>query len=511
MRVLDLCCGTGVVAAAAVKRGAAVTGLDFSAAMLAEARRANPQLAFDHGDTEALPYPDGSFDAVVDNFGVHHAPYPARAVAEAQRALRPGGRFAFTTWAAPEENIAWRLLFDAVRAHGDPDAAKAPPSGGNLVTVSAVLNLLREAGFAEPRAEPIRRQWLVAEPRDLVAGLARGTVRTAALILAQPPEAMTRTTVAPEVSRCRSLPCWGRVRNLSDDPYRDRHPDRRRRRGGHVCRALRRTRRGQTGATRRQEPRRPRRRHGHGADDRRGGARRGVPRQLDSPPGRHARCGARSLRREPCGSTLRGRADPHPRDGGMASRLGPPREWAYRPGHRTRTFPAALLLCRFPEYRASRGGDLASPARAGRGHPAGQQSHRHRSRRNRWRGRRRRRARRRFRRTGDDCCEGSGDCRGRADPHFPAQQRLSQYGRRWLCPRARCGRRARRYGIRAVFSDRASCATPGRDGPDYVGSVPLQARWPLAGRQWPRVSAGLRQRRNERLYDTARPRHLCDH
>src|SRR5258707_9984219 len=110
MRVLDLCCGTGVVAAAAVKRGAAVTGLDFSAAMLAEARRANPQLAFDHGDTEALPYPDGSFDAVVDNFGVHHAPYPARAVAEAQRALRPGGRFAFTTWAAPEENIAWRLL-----------------------------------------------------------------------------------------------------------------------------------------------------------------------------------------------------------------------------------------------------------------------------------------------------------------------------------------------------------------------------------------------------------------
>lgn len=154
MRVLDLCCGTGVGAAAAAERGAAVTGLDFSAAMLAEARRANPLLAFDEGDIEALPYRDGSFDAVIDNFGIHHAPYPARAVAEALRVLRPGGRFAFTTWAAPEENIAWKLLFDAVRAHGDPDAAKAPPSGGNLVTIAAVLDLLRAAGFAEMGQKP---------------------------------------------------------------------------------------------------------------------------------------------------------------------------------------------------------------------------------------------------------------------------------------------------------------------------------------------------------------------
>jgi ubiquinone/menaquinone biosynthesis C-methylase UbiE len=190
MRVLDLCCGTGVVAAAAARRGAIVTGLDFSAAMLAEARRANPQLSFDQGDTEAMPYLDGSFDAVVDNFGIHHAAYPARAVAEALRVLRPGGRFAFTTWAAPEENIAWRLLFDAICAHGDPDAAKAPPSGGNLVTIAAVSDLLRVAGFAEVQAESVRREWLVAAPRELVATLASGTVRTAALIAAQPPEAL---------------------------------------------------------------------------------------------------------------------------------------------------------------------------------------------------------------------------------------------------------------------------------------------------------------------------------
>jgi SAM-dependent methyltransferase len=186
LRVLDLCCGTGVVTAAAAARDTRPVGLDFSAAMLAEARRAHPQLQFDQADAEALPYADKSFAAVVSNFGVHHLPSPQKALAEASRVLSPGGRAALTTWAAPAENIAWRLLFNAIRDHGDPNAAKTPPSGGNLGTTDAVLRLLCEAGFADTHAEPVRREWHVADPRDLVAALARGTVRTAALIEAQP-------------------------------------------------------------------------------------------------------------------------------------------------------------------------------------------------------------------------------------------------------------------------------------------------------------------------------------
>ena len=183
--VLDLCCGTGVATAAAARRGSSAVGLDFSAAMLAAARRANPKLRFDEGEVEALPYENGAFAAVIANFGMHHAPEPARAAAEAYRVVQPGGRFAFTTWAAPSENIAWRLLFDAIRAHGDPDAAKAPPSGGNLATAAAVSDLLRRAGFREPQIKLLRREWVVAEPQQLVAALARGTVRTAAQIAAQ--------------------------------------------------------------------------------------------------------------------------------------------------------------------------------------------------------------------------------------------------------------------------------------------------------------------------------------
>ena len=186
IRVLEVCCGTGLVTAAATARGARTIGLDFSPAMLHRARHAHPELQFDEGDAEALLYADDSFDAVVSNFGIHHVARPDKALAEAMRVLRPGGRVAFTTWAAPAENIAWRLLFDAIREHGDLDAAKTPPSGGNLGTAEAVLRLLGDAGFAAAQAEPIRREWCIDDPRDLLGALAQGTVRTAALIAAQP-------------------------------------------------------------------------------------------------------------------------------------------------------------------------------------------------------------------------------------------------------------------------------------------------------------------------------------
>jgi SAM-dependent methyltransferase len=185
MAVLDLCCGAGLLAGEAAARGAIATGLDFSPAMLAEARAAHPGLPFAEGDAEAMPFPDASFDTVVSSFGVHHVPRPERALAEAFRVLRPGGTLAITTWAAPADNIAWKLLFDAVRLHGDPDAAQAPPSGGGIGSEPILLGLLRAAGFAAPTAEFVRREWRLVQTGDLIAALRQGTVRTAALIDAQ--------------------------------------------------------------------------------------------------------------------------------------------------------------------------------------------------------------------------------------------------------------------------------------------------------------------------------------
>jgi SAM-dependent methyltransferase len=198
-KVLDLCCGPGIAAGAAAHRGAEASGLDFSPAMLAVACAANPDLRFDEADAEAMPSADAAFDAIVSNFGIHHAPRPERAVAEAFRVLSPGGRLAFTTWADPAENIAWQLLFDAVRLHGDPDAAKTPPSGGGLGSDEAVRLLLHDAGFTEISAATVRREWRLAHPGDLITTFRRGTVRTAALIDAQHPAALL--AIEAEIAR----------------------------------------------------------------------------------------------------------------------------------------------------------------------------------------------------------------------------------------------------------------------------------------------------------------------
>jgi ubiquinone/menaquinone biosynthesis C-methylase UbiE len=88
VRMLDVATGPGYVAAAAAQRGANVVGVDFSAAMVAEARRRYPAVTFQEGDAEELPFPDNSFDAGVMNFGLLHLGRPEQALAEAHRVLR---------------------------------------------------------------------------------------------------------------------------------------------------------------------------------------------------------------------------------------------------------------------------------------------------------------------------------------------------------------------------------------------------------------------------------------
>src|SRR5919106_2563108 len=97
-RLLDVGTGPGLVAAAAAERGADVIGIDFSEAMVLEARRRYPDLEFQEGAAESLPFEDGQFDAVVANFVLHHLGQPEQALREAFRVLRGAGRMGFTVW-----------------------------------------------------------------------------------------------------------------------------------------------------------------------------------------------------------------------------------------------------------------------------------------------------------------------------------------------------------------------------------------------------------------------------
>jgi SAM-dependent methyltransferase len=188
--VLDVACGPGFVTAGAAARGAVATGIDFSDAMLRLARTLHPDIDFQQADAEALPNPDASFDVVVSNFGIHHVARPIQALRQAHRVLRPGGAVAFTVWGAPADNVAWKLVFDAIGRCGDMTALRSPAPGGGLSTPAACLAALEQAGFSNLGARPLGGTWRHADGRALLQALKSGTARMAALLDAQPPDAI---------------------------------------------------------------------------------------------------------------------------------------------------------------------------------------------------------------------------------------------------------------------------------------------------------------------------------
>lgn len=128
-RVLDVACGTGVVAVTAARLGARVTGLDLTPALIARARENSALAAVDiewrEGDVEALPFADGSFDVVLSQYGHIFAPRPEIAVAEMLRVLAPGGTIAFSTW--PPEMYVGRMFALVASYMPPPPPGTAPP------------------------------------------------------------------------------------------------------------------------------------------------------------------------------------------------------------------------------------------------------------------------------------------------------------------------------------------------------------------------------------------------
>lgn len=109
-RVLDVACGTGVVAREAARRGARVTGLDRNAGMLEVARRLGPGIEWREAMAEKIPFDEGSFDAVTCQFGLMFFEGRAEALAEMMRVLRPGGSVAVAVWDSLDRTPGYRAM-----------------------------------------------------------------------------------------------------------------------------------------------------------------------------------------------------------------------------------------------------------------------------------------------------------------------------------------------------------------------------------------------------------------
>ena len=123
--VLDVCCGTGILARTAADRvgpTGRVVGVDLSESMLTVARRLRPDLDWRRGDAADLPLPDASFDLVGCQSALMFLPDPTRALAEMGRAAGPQGTVALQVYASLADQPAYGPWVDLVAGHAGPEA-----------------------------------------------------------------------------------------------------------------------------------------------------------------------------------------------------------------------------------------------------------------------------------------------------------------------------------------------------------------------------------------------------
>jgi ubiquinone/menaquinone biosynthesis C-methylase UbiE len=203
-KFLDIASGPGYVAAAAAQRGAGVIGVDFAAAMIARAQQLHPSIEFREGNAEELPFGNGLFDAAAMNFGILHLAKPEQALVEACRVLRPGGRFAFSAWAKPEETIGFGIVLRAIEAFGEvPVKLPEGPPFFRYSDPEECIRALSSAGFVSPRIIKVAQTWHLPAGDGLFDAMKDSTVRTAGLLRAQKPLVLDKIREAMRAALAR--------------------------------------------------------------------------------------------------------------------------------------------------------------------------------------------------------------------------------------------------------------------------------------------------------------------
>jgi ubiquinone/menaquinone biosynthesis C-methylase UbiE len=176
-RVLDIACGTGVLARhalAIVGDGGKVTGLDPAPGMIAVANEIEPRIDWVLGGAEDLPFDDDRFDSVVSQFGIMFFQDRAKAAREMHRVVRRGGRVAVAAWHDAARNPAYgeiAALLDEQVSHAAGDAVRMPFCLGDPGELAGVLE---QAGFEDISFETKVEQARFPSIRTMVEAELRG-------------------------------------------------------------------------------------------------------------------------------------------------------------------------------------------------------------------------------------------------------------------------------------------------------------------------------------------------
>jgi ubiquinone/menaquinone biosynthesis C-methylase UbiE len=220
-RILETAAGTGALTRAIAGRlpDTDITATDLNQPMLdrAATRVRSPRLAWQQADALALPFDDGSFDAVVCQFGVMFFPDRVQGYKEALRVLRPGGQFLFNAWDKISTNefvdTATQALAE-IFPNDPPRFMERTPHGYH--DPERIRADLKAAGWSSIAIEPVDAKSRAASALDAVTGYCQGSPLRTEIEARSPPSLQDATKYAADAVAARfgSGAIEGRIRAL---------------------------------------------------------------------------------------------------------------------------------------------------------------------------------------------------------------------------------------------------------------------------------------------------------
>jgi len=205
MRLLETACGTGIVTrrlADRLRGRGSIVATDLNEAMIAHARAEMPagagHVEWQPADATKLPFPDGSFDAVVCQFGLMFFPDKAAGIREAFRVLKPGGQYLFNVWDTLAKNPIVRITHETAGTFFPKDPPMFYTVPYSLHDPEPTREMLVEAGFGQIEVTKLAKEGTSPSAAEAAIGLVAGTPILGAIMERGPDslEAIKRATAA---------------------------------------------------------------------------------------------------------------------------------------------------------------------------------------------------------------------------------------------------------------------------------------------------------------------------